>query len=377
MKKIILFANTDWYLYNFRLELAQAFQDQGNEVLLISPDGEFRSRIEAAGFEWKPISVSRRGMNPIRELYNLFLLLQLYSREKPDIVHHFTIKCVLYGSTVAHLLGIKKVINSIEGLGYVFTENSTKVNLIRQVVLLWYRWTLHSTKVIFLNKEDQAYFFEQSLIKEDQAVLIAGSGVNVKRFSPAAMNVSTDSPLVVLVSRMLYDKGVAEFVEAARILKGKNIKGRFALVGNIDTGNPAAIPLKVIEGWQEKGWIEWWGWRDKMWEVYQQADIACLPSYREGLPKMLIEAGACGLPLVTTDIPGCRDVVQDGKNGLLVQPRDVDSLADALEKLLLDETLRKTLGKCSREIVEKQFSAETVIRKTIFVYEEMTQANNG
>jgi glycosyltransferase involved in cell wall biosynthesis len=368
--KVILFANTDWYLYNFRLELAFALKQAGYKVILMSPDGEYRHKLEEAGFCWSELPLSRRGINPFFELRNLYKIFCIYRNEKPDVVHHFTIKCVLYGSSAARLAGVKNVINSIEGLGYVFIAQGWRVNLMRQLVLHWYRLILKGTKVILLNQDDQAFFIKENLISSQNGVLITGSGVNINRFSPRAGDKISD-PVVILAGRMLYDKGVGEYAEAGRILKQMGVHARLVLVGNIDPGNPAAIPLETLESWQEEGIIEWWGWRDNMEMVYQQASIVCLPSYREGLPKMLIEAGACGLPLVVTDIPGCREVVEDGKNGFLVPPRDSQLLADALKKLIVDADLRNDMGLYSRKLVLERFSSDMINEKILAVYDEV------
>jgi glycosyltransferase involved in cell wall biosynthesis len=367
-KKIVLFANTDWYLYNFRLDFALALQKTGYDVLLLSPDGPYRSKMEALGLRWINFPISRRGINPIRELAAIWRLIKIYQQECPDIVHHFTIKCVFYGSTAAHFTGVKKIINSITGLGYVFLGEDIKVRMIRWVAVNWYRLILHGTEVIFLNKDDMAFFINGGIIRADEAIFIAGDGVNTTQYAPDKKKRSLQ-PIVVLACRMLYDKGVAEFVQAAQQLKKDGINARFVLVGNIDSGNPSAIAETQLQAWQQEGDIEWWGWHDKMEEVFQQASIACLPSYREGLPKMLIEAGACGLPLVATDVPGCREIVIDGKNGLLVPPRDAIALADAIGHLLKNEPLREKLGECSRLVIERQYSTRIIVDKTLSVYE--------
>ncbi|MCE1252785.1 MAG: glycosyltransferase family 4 protein [Anaerolineae bacterium] len=374
--KVIFFANTDWYLYNFRLELAQALRQAGYEVVLLSPDGEFRPKLEAAGFRWINMPLTRRGINFVSELKSLIDIFSVYREEKPDFVHQFTIKCVLYGSTAALFAKVPHVINSIEGLGYVFTATSKKANLLRWFVLNWYKLVLRKTRVIFLNEDDQAIFTNERLVNQKNQVLIQSSGVNVKRFSPPETNKKGTIPLIVMAGRMLADKGVMEFVGAARLLKQKGINARFALVGNVDPGNPAAISEDMLKKWQDETWIEWWGWRGQMEDVYREANVVCLPTYyREGLPKMLIEAGACGLPLVTTDIPGCREVVKNGVNGYLIPLRSEMALADALEKLINDPDLCRRMGIQSREIVLANFSSEVVSMKTLNLYQEMQ--NNG
>jgi glycosyltransferase involved in cell wall biosynthesis len=371
MKKIILFANTDWYLYNFRLDFAIALMQAGYDVLLLSPDGAYRSRMEVLGLRWREFSISRRGLNLLKEIGAVFRLFNVYREEQPDIVHHFTIKCVFYGSTIAHLLGINKIINSITGLGYVFLDETFKVRLLRWAAVNWYRLILHGTDVIFLNKDDMAFFVKKKIIRLDEAIFIAGDGVNIQKYA-AITDKKTTIPMVVMACRMLYDKGVVEFVDAARILKEAGTQGRFVLVGNVDNGNPSGIPEGQLDDWQKEGAIEWWGWRDKMEEVFQEASIACLPSYREGLPKMLIEAGACELPLVATDVPGCREIVQDGYNGLLVPPQNARALAEAIDRLLKDESMRKEMGIHSRKRVEELYSTKIIVDKTMAVYEGKT-----
>lgn len=367
--KVIFFANTDWYLYNFRLDFARALRKAGHEVVLLSPEGPYRSKIQDAGFRWLEFPLSRRGMNPFIEAFTILRLIRIYQQEKPDIVHHYTIKCVVYGSTAAHIGGVKKIINSITGLGYVFLNKGYLAGLLRGLTVLWYRIILAGTKVIFLNRDDMEFFIRSSMVKHQDAVFIAGDGVDMDHFSKRSA-VETDNPLVVLVSRMLFDKGIAEYVEAARLIKNTGIRARFALVGNIDDGNPSAISQTQIETWQREGCIEWWGWRDNMVDVYHQAEVGCLPSYREGLPKMLIEAGACGLPLVASDVPGCRDVVSEGDNGFLVPPGDAGSLAEALTKLVVNPTLRKKMGQCSRELINRKYALPIIIEQTMAVYGE-------
>jgi glycosyltransferase involved in cell wall biosynthesis len=368
MKKIILFANTDWYLFNFRLDFAVALQQAGYDVLLLSPDGPYRFKMEALGLRWREFSISRRGINPFEEIGNIFRLFLVYREERADIVHHFTIKCVFYGSTVAHLMGVKKIINSITGLGFVFLGEGLKVRLMRWLVMHWYQLILRGTEVIFLNQDDMAFFVEKEIVHPRDAIFIAGDGVNTKHYS-AAPEKRTSIPIVVLACRMLYDKGVVEFVDAACLIKQSGVQARFVLVGNVDLGNPSAISEEQLEAWQKEGSVEWWGWQDRMEDVFQQASIACLPSYREGLPKMLIEAGACELPLVTTDVPGCREIVHDGDNGLLVPPKNAQALAEAIKHLLIDETLRKEMGIRSRKRVEELYSTKIIVDKTLAVYE--------
>ena len=367
--KIILFANTDWYLYNFRLTLAQALRKKGHAVVLLSPPGEYGPRLVQAGFRWISFPLSRRGMNPFSELITLWRLARLYSRERPDLVHHFTVKCVLYGSLAAKMAGVKGVVNAIIGLGYVFIGDEWPVRLLRWLVKGFYRRALRGTQVIFQNPDDQELFSRNGLVNRKQVTLIPSSGVDIEKFSPSPE--PAGEPLVILPARMLWAKGVNEFVLAAGILRLAGVQARFALIGDTDPGNPEAVPVDQLEKWRKEGIIEWWGWQEDMPMLYRQAHIVCLPSYyREGTPKSLIESAACGRPIVTTDRPGCREVVRHQQNGLLVPVRDSRALAEALKTLIGDAALRKQMGKKGRELAVAEFSLEKVIGQTFVVYEK-------
>jgi glycosyltransferase involved in cell wall biosynthesis len=366
--KILLFANTDWYLYNFRLELAQALRDRGDEVVLVSPDGPYAPRLRDQGFRWICFPLARRGLNPIAEIKTIIRLIRLYLREAPRLVHHFTVKCVLYGSLACHLSGIRFIVNSVEGLGYVFTEGQGSRGWLQRFVKIFYRLVLQESWVIFHNPDDQRFFLENRLVNPKRMAMIRGTGVDLKRFSPKPFMEGT--PLVILPTRMIWDKGLKEFVEAARVIKAEGIPARFALVGDNDDDNPASVPISQLRAWEKEGVIEWWGWKENMEEVFAQASIVCLPSfYREGVPKTLIEAAACGRPIVASDVPGSREIVRHGENGLLVPVRDAGALAEALLYLLNSPNTRIEMGICSRAIAEKEFSKELVISQTFSLYQ--------
>jgi glycosyltransferase involved in cell wall biosynthesis len=364
--KLLLFANTDWYLYNFRLALAQALRALDHEVVLVSPDGAYSPRLQKLGFRWVCFPMERRGMNPLFEISTIVRLFRLYRREKPDLVHQFTIKCVLYGSLACYLLGIRSVVNSVTGLGYVFTEGKGTRRWLRSLVTLFNRLVLRRTWVIFQNPDDRAIFLENRLVNPRRVALIRGSGVDNQRFTPTPEPAGI--PVVILPARMLWDKGVAEFVEAARRLQADGLRARFVLVGDSDSDNPAAVPVGQIQEWVKMGVIEWWGWRDDMDTVYAQAHIVCLPSYREGVPKTLIEAAACGRPIVASNVAGCREIVSQDENGLLVPARDIPALVASLKKLIQDSSLRHVMGIRGRIIAEKEFSMDLVISQTLHVY---------
>lgn len=372
--KILFFANTDWYLFNFRLALAQALRTAGNQVILVSPEGSYAPRLQELGFRWIRFPLSRRGMNPFAELSAIVRLGWLYGREKPDLVHHFTVKCVLYGSLIARLLRIKTV-NSVTGLGFVFLEGKGTRRWLTDLVTSFYRLVLKGTFVIFQNPDDRAYFLQTALVDSKRISLIRGSGVDLARFSPQSE--PTGTPVVILPARLLRDKGVEDFVEAARLLRAEGEQARFALVGDSDPENPSSIPTSQLNDWQQEGVIEWWGWRGDMEQVYAQACVVCLPSYREGVPKTLLEAAACGRPIVASDVPGCREIVRDGENGLLVPPHNPRAVADALRRLITDPTRRVQMGDRGREIAVNEFSAALVISETLAVYRSLVKAGES
>ncbi len=369
--KVLLFANTDWYLYNYRLSLAQALVEQGVEVVLVSPKGRYADRLQALGFRWIEMPLTRRGFHPLGEILVLLRLANLYRHERPDIVHHFTVKCVLYGSLIGHVWKQPCVINSITGLGYVFTQGRGARRWLQPWVKILYRLLLRGTWAIFQNPEDRAFFLDNQLIEPGRVSLIYGSGVDLRRFTPRPW--PKGMPLVVLPARLLWDKGVGEFVEAARRLRARGCQARFVLVGNSDDQNPAAVPVRQLQAWVQEGVVEWWGWRDDMETIYAQTAVVCLPSYREGLSRTLLEAAACGRPVVATDVPGCREAVRNGESGLLIAARDPVALAQAIAYLLNNSAIAREMGSRGREIVEREFASEIVVSQTLAVYRACLQ----
>ena len=364
--KIILFANTPWYLFNFCFPLADAIRQNGCEILLVSPEGEYAERLKATGFRHLPFPIQRRSINPVTERRTYNQLVHLYQLEKPDIVHHFTTKCIIYGSLAAHSVGVRLVVNSVTGMGYAFAGNQIPRRFLRLIIKQLYRRALVGTSVLFQNPNDRTEFIKEKLVFSEQTVLIRSSGVNLERFK--VFPEPDGPPLVVLAGRLLYDKGVVEFVKAARLLRSRNVVARFVLVGEPDHQNPASIPLNKLMKWDSEGTVEWWGWQEDMAKVYHQAHIVCLPSYREGVPKTLIEAAASGRPIVTTDTYGCREVVQNGKNGLLVPVRSVCELADALQVLIENKELRQQMGLEGRRVAEGDFKLQNVLTAILGVY---------
>jgi glycosyltransferase involved in cell wall biosynthesis len=301
----------------------------------------------------------------------LLEVASLYLREKPDIVHQVSAKPILYGTLAARLCGTPAVVNALTGLGYVFVTETLKARLLRAGICAAYRLTLskEGSRLLFQNADDLEMFVARGLVPRERTVLIRGSGVDVAHFTPSPEPAGT--PLVVLPARMLWDKGVGEFVEAAAALRAGGTKARFALVGDPDSGNRAAVPASQLARWKEEGAVECWGHRDDMREVYAQAHVVCLPSYREGLPKALLEAAACGRPLVAADVPGSREIVRHEETGLRVPVRDAAALAAALRRLIEDGPLRARLAQRARRAAVEEFSQELVCEKTLGVYRSL------
>lgn len=372
--KIIFFVTEDWYFWSHRLPLACAARDNGFEVVVATRVQKHGEQIRTEGFRVIPIRLRRKNKNPIAELLSFIEIVHIYKRERPDIVHHVSMQPVLYGTLAARITGVPAIVNALAGLGYVFSSPHVKARLIRVFVKSAFLVLLNSdrSRVIIQNPDDLRMLQSRGVVKARQLVLIRGAGVDMQKFLP--QREKDAMPIVIMASRMLWDKGVKEFVDAATFLKDKGIKARFALVGDSDSGNPGAVPVSRLHEWHASGIVEWWGYRDDMVNVLGESSIVCLPSfYGEGIPKVLIEAAACGRPIVTTDMPGCREVVQHGKSGLLVPARDFMKLALALLRLIENPTLRQEFGAKGREIAEAEFSEERVVSDTLAVYKELLQ----
>ena len=366
--KILFFANTGWYLYNFRLPLLKALKQRGDELVLISPPDQYINKLQSAGFRWLPLPFARGGINPFRDAVALVQLIALYSRERPDLVHHFTVKCVIYGTFAARILGIKGIVNAITGLGSVFSDGSVVRRWVQELVRILYKLALPGTVVIFQNEDDKGLFIKRGIVDPGHTRVIRGSGVDLNQFTPKQESDSV--PLIILPARLLWNKGVGEFVQAARLLKPET-SARFALVGELGEDNPAGIGGEQVESWIGENIIEWWGWIEDMASVYKQAHIVCLPSYREGIPRTLIEAAASGRAIVTTDVPGCREVVRHEINGLLVPAKDFRALADSLAYLIANPQVRKKMGLAGRMIVQEHFSTDRIVRETVEIYQDL------
>ncbi|HWU70106.1 MAG TPA: glycosyltransferase family 4 protein, partial [Pseudoxanthomonas sp.] len=335
--KIVLFANTDWYLYNFRLSTAQQLQSLGADVVMVSPPGDFGARFADHGIQWRTLPMQRSSLNPLREAWVLRALARLLAAEKPDLLHSFTAKCAVYGALAGRIAGVPAMVNAVAGMGYVFASESLKARVLRPLVGALMRGSLGhgNSRVILQNPDDADLFTELRLAPAEKIRVIRSSGVDITRFSPAPRAPATRPMCVLLAARLLREKGVGEFAEAALMLKRQGRQIDFLLAGTPDPGNPSSVQREEVEEWQRQGALRWLGHVEDMPALMRRVDVMALPSYyREGVPKSLIEGAASGLALVTTDLPGCREVVaEDGVDGLHVQPRSASSLAAALARL--------------------------------------------
>lgn len=370
--RLVFVVNDPSFFLSHRLPLALAARRAGADVHVATQSGQAAEQIAAEGLPFHRVPINRSSVGLLGEIQTVLALFRLYRALRPDIVHHVTIKPVIYGSIAARLARIPAVVNAITGLGYVFAAKGARAELLRAIVRRMYKFAFDHpcNRVIFQNPDDQLRFLANGIVRESAAVLIRGSGVSLEDFP--VTDEQKSAPVVLLASRMLWHKGVGEFVEAARRLRNVCVGARFVLVGDTDSGNPSAIPRSQLERWHAEGVIEWWGHRDDMPRVFAQSHIVCLASeYGEGVPKVLIEAAASGRPIVTTDSPGCREIVRHGENGLLVPVRDAASLAAAIHRLMEEPKLRREMGLRGREIVEAEFSVEQVVKETLALYREL------
>ena len=374
MPKIILAANTDWFIYNFRYALIHKLREQGFDIVLLSPPGEFAGRLQEAGFRWLPWMLNRRSVAPWMELVSLLDLVRVYRREQPDLVHHHTIKAVMYGSLAAGWTSIPAVVNSISGRGYVFQGADWMACATRAAISPLYRQVMQraASAVIFENQADRQYFLEHGYISPSRTWLIEGVGADPQRYAPTP---EPHGPVIILMAaRTLWDKGVGIFVEAARILQ-ERLQVRMVLAGGPDPGNPASLTPNMLRAWHREGVIEWWGWQHDMERIYAQAHIVALPTmYGEGVPTSLIEAAACSRPVIASDVPGCRSIVRHAHNGLLVPPNDASALACAIELLVLDPARRMKMGAAGRQMVLERFTHEKINTATLQVYQHVLEA---
>jgi glycosyltransferase involved in cell wall biosynthesis len=365
--RLMFVITEDWCFVSHRLALAVAAREAGYDVSVVTRVRAHRAQIEAAGIriiEWEH---KRGGLNPFEELRSLYHLVRVYRRERPHLVHHVALKPALLGSVAARVTRVPRVINAVAGMGWLYSSGAGLAKVLRPIVqrALALLFRHHSVFVLVQNLDDERLFSDLG-VPAERLRLIPGSGIQLNLFTPHAD--AEGVPMVVLPARMLYDKGVGELVDAARLLRARGVRLRVVLAGEPDLQNRAAIPADVIANWVREGVVEHAGFVRDMPALLAKAQIVCLPSYREGLPKALLEGSAAGRAIVTTDVPGCRDVVTDGENGLLVPVRDGNAVADALERLLTDKPLRLRMGRAGRQRAEREWAASVVISRMLQYY---------
>ena len=372
--KLLFFVTEDWYFASHRLPLAAAAVKEGYEVVLVTRVDRHLEEITRHGIRVIPTNMSRSGLSPLKEMASLSELRRIYKAERPDIVHHVALKPVIYGSLIARSLGITGVVNALGGLGYVYSSKRLKARLLRPGISQALKLALggRNTHVILQNTDNKDQLVREGFTKKQNIHLIRGAGVDVTEYEKSPPPESAE-PLVILPARLLRDKGIEEFIQAAILLKARGIKARFALVGKPDNANPNSVPEAKIECWAKEKIIEYWGWRDDMSKVLAQAAIVCLPSYAEGLPKSLLEAAASSRAIVTTDIPGCREIVQHGVNGWLVPSCDIPALTSALEEAINNPDLCAKYGTEGRRMVKSDFSLDYVIAETLGIYHKVLE----
>lgn len=369
---LVYFVTEDWYFCSHRLQLAKAALEAGHSVHVITRVISHGDAIRSAGLELIPLNLSRRGKNPVTEFRVIQQLVSTYKRLKPDLVHHVALKPVIYGSIAARLARAPHVVNALAGLGFLFSSSSTKARALRPIVKTLFRnlFNRPGSTLILQNPDDVESLCESGVVRRERVQLIKGSGVDVTKYR--SVPPPAEPVCVLLASRMLWDKGVGEFVQAAQALEHEYPSVRFLLAGSGDDSNPASIPDEQLRSWHSTSNVEWLGNREDMPALFAGCHIVVLPTYYgEGVPKVLIEAASCGRPIVTTDAPGCREIVRHGVNGLLVPIRDAAALADAIRGLLDDPDMRVRMGQAGREIVKKEFTIEAVVKATLDVYENL------
>lgn len=368
--RLLYLVNIPRFFVSHRLPMALAARAAGYDVHVATSgdDAENIATIERAGLPFHALPISQHGTRIIGEIRALQAIDELFRTLQPDLVHQVTVKPILYGGLAARRLGIPTV-NAITGLGYVFVTSGLKWAMLRTVIKQLYRGVLNheQARTIFQNPDDCNLFVRSGLVEKRRTTVIKGSGVDMAQFHPQPEVSGT--PVILFAGRLLWQKGVGEFVEAARRCR---LEARFVIVGYSEPSSPAAVPLEKLREWHDSGLIEWWGKRTDMPEVFAQAHVVCLPStYGEGIPKVLIEAAACGRAIITTDTPGCREITRHGENGLLVPAHDVDALVLAVKQLAADGELRRRMGVRGREIAEAEFSLERICAETLAVYESL------
>ena len=357
--RIVININTSWNIYNFRKGLLRFLIAQGHEIYAVAPEDNYSPRLEALGCRYIPVKLDNKGVNPLKDLKYFYHLYQIYASIRPQVVLHYTIKPNIYGTLAAKLLGIP-VINNVSGLGTAFLRKDLGAKIARLLYRLAFRFP---AKVFFQNSQDKALFVEQNLVAEARTALLPGSGICLESFRPQPQP-SAKGFVFLLIARLIYDKGIREYVEAIRLLRKQGIEARFQLLGAFekDPRNKLNIAPEQVAEWQREGLIEYLGSTEQVQPFIAQAHCIVLPSYREGTPRVLLEAASMARPLVASDVPGCREVLMHEENGFLCEVQNAQSLADAMLRMYsVSEEERLQMGLRGREKMEKEFDEQLVI----------------
>lgn len=361
--------NTDKFFMSHRLSIALAAMNEGFEVHLVAGTSSCADQIRKLGLRVHSLMLQRSSMNVFSNALTFYQILRVFMRVRPDIVHLVTIKPVILGGLAARLTKVECVVSAISGLGFVYTSRDAMASARRLFISGLYRWALgnRDQKVIFQNEADRQYLIKFSGVAREKTALVKGSGVNLVEYSKAPM--PQGMPIIMLAARLLIDKGVRDFVDAARYFKNNGVRARFVLVGTPDIGNPNSISEDELNRWVDENVVESWGYRNDMPDVLAKCSVFVLPSfYGEGLPKVLMEAAARGRPVVTTDHPGCRDAIIPNKTGLLIPKHDVKKLCNAIQILTNNPSLREEMGLAGRKLAEQEFDVEVIVRAHMEIY---------
>lgn len=371
-KKILYIVNCPAFFISHRRELAREAKKKGAIVSVATPEKKGSDEINKE-FKYYDLNISRNRINIFTELVTLYLTIRLLRRLQPDLVHLVTLKSILHGGLAARIAKTQNIVFAATGLGFVFTSRKIYTRILSQVLTFFLRIAMNVRNPIsiFQNPDDRSLFVKKGLVKEVNTRIIKGSGVDISKFK-AADNNSGGVIVILLAARMLWSKGVGDYVAAIRTIKETGKMYRFLIAGGIDTENPDSIPIKIIKKWVDEQELEWLGHVTDMNKLLETTDIFCLPTtYGEGVPKSLIEAAACGKPIITTDVPGCREIVAHGENGILVEPGNINDIAKAIIYLAENAAIRKQMGRTGRYIVEAEFSSSKVIQETLSAYNEL------
>ncbi len=369
MKKIIYFTNSDWHFYAHLLPIALKAKSEGYEVKILTNISTFKEQIEKVAIEVIPINIKRNSLNPFTDLLLLYRIIKILGKEKPDILHNFTIKPIFYGSISNLFCPIPRIINNFTGMGIMFISNNFIIKLIRLTIVKLLTLITYYKQMLFIvqNTDDQTLLINLCNLAPTSVARQCSIGVDTTKF-PALAEPPASPIIFALVARMIIDKGIYEFIDAAKILKQKGLDAEFWLVGEPDKKNGRSIKGNILKQYQTKGYIKYLGYQQNIEEIWKNAHVAVLPSYREGVSRSLLEAGAYGRAIITTDAPGGRELVQDKINGLLVAPKSTEDLVKAMELLILNPLLRKTLGAKMREEIFTKYDSEVLAEKMVKLY---------